>query len=326
MRVICIGECLVELRAVGPDSFARSYAGDVYNTAVYLKRSLPDAVVQFLTATGAIGLTAPWATAWRVIKFADGPFLAGKGDDAMSRAMRTAWRVHEIDDALAFTVLGGSPGLYLIETDALGERQFQYWRTNSAARHWLAMLQGHGESILWGADIVYLSGIALAILSPADRTRAIELMGRLRSRVGRIAFDPNMRLALWRTPQAAAAIMGAAMSACDIALPSTEDLKSLFDINEPTQQLDFLQQMGVHEVAVTLGPAGCAIANGALRMQLPSPKVGIVIDTSGAGDAFNGAYLARRLLGRSPMEAAQAGLAIASRVVTHAGAIVPASI
>jgi 2-dehydro-3-deoxygluconokinase len=42
-RVICIGECMVELRATGADTFARAYAGDAYNTAVYLKRSLPDA-------------------------------------------------------------------------------------------------------------------------------------------------------------------------------------------------------------------------------------------------------------------------------------------
>jgi 2-dehydro-3-deoxygluconokinase len=42
---------MVELRAVGADTFARSYAGDAYNTAVYLKRSLAEAQVQFLTAT-----------------------------------------------------------------------------------------------------------------------------------------------------------------------------------------------------------------------------------------------------------------------------------
>src|ERR1700675_4122259 len=297
MRGICIGECMVELRAVGADNFSRSYAGDVYNTAVYLKRSLPDADVQFLTATG---------------------------DDAMSRAMRQAWRGQDIDDTLAFTVSGGSPGLYLIETDAFGERRFQYWRSNSAARHWLAMLLDQGETDLWGADLVYLSGIALAILSPAERTDAIELMRRLRTRVGRIAFDPNMRLALWHTPQTAAEIMGAAMSACDIALPSTEDLTGLFEIIEPAQQIDLLQEMGVHEVALTLGAEGCAIADGAVRMQLRGPLVEKDIDTSGAGDAFNGAYLARRLAGGSAMEAAQAGLDLASRVVTYAGAIVPA--
>jgi 2-dehydro-3-deoxygluconokinase len=290
---------MVELRAVDADRFARSYAGDVYNTAIYLKRSLPDAEVCFLTATG---------------------------DDPMSQAMRRDWRAQEVDASLAFTVSGGSPGLYVIETDALGERRFQYWRSNSGARRWLALLHEHGESILWGADIIYLSGITLAVLSPEERPRAIELIRRLRSRVGRIAFDPNVRMALWQTPETAAATIAAAMSACDIALPSTEDLKVLFNIEEPQQQLDLLHEWNVHEVALTLGPDGCAIAEGESRTQLPGPKVARVIDTSGAGDAFNGAYLAGRLLGKPPAEAAQHGLIVASRVVTHAGAIVPVSV
>ena len=130
---------MVELRAVGEDRFARSYAGDVYNTAVYLKRSLAAAQVQFVSATG---------------------------DDAMSMAMRRVWRADGVDDSLAFPVSGGSPGLYLIETDASGERRFQYWRSHSAARRWLALLLREGESRLWGADIVYFSGITLAILAP----------------------------------------------------------------------------------------------------------------------------------------------------------------
>jgi 2-dehydro-3-deoxygluconokinase len=299
MRVVCIGECMVELRSLGTEHFARSYAGDAYNTAVYLKRSLPDADVQFLTATG---------------------------DDAMSRAMRETWRVQGINDALAFTIGGGSPGLYLIETDASGERRFQYWRSHSAARHWLAMLLKHGEEAVWGADIVYLSGISLAILKPGERARGIELMQGLRSRVERVAFDPNVRLALWDTPQTAAKVTSSALSLCDIALPSTDDLRELFGINEPARQLGHVQEMGVHEVALTLGAGGCIVADGARRLQLPGPKIANVIDTSGAGDAFNGAYLAHRLLGGSPADAAQAGLDLAARVVTHAGAIVPASV
>lgn len=299
MRVICIGECMVEFRAVDSDRFARSYAGDAYNTAIYLKRSLPGAEVCFLSATG---------------------------DDPVSQAMRRDWRAQEIDDSLTFTVSGGSPGLYVIENDTLGERRFQYWRSNSAARRWLALLQEHGESILWGADILYLSGITLAVLNPEERPRAIELMRRLRSRVGRIAFDPNVRMVLWETPESAASTIAAAMSACDIALPSTEDLKLLFNIEEPQQQLDLLREWSVHEVALTLGPDGCAIADGESRTRLPAPKVTGVIDTSGAGDAFNGAYLAGRLLGNSPAQAAREGLIVASRVVTHAGAIVPGSV
>jgi 2-dehydro-3-deoxygluconokinase len=296
--VICIGECMVELRAAGADTFARAYAGDAYNTAVYLKRSLPDAQVQFLTGTG---------------------------DDAISRAMREVWRAEGIDGALGFTVNGGSPGLYLIENDAQGERRFHYWRSNSAARRWFALLEDQDEIALWGADVIYLSGISLAILSPAERAGAIELLRRVRPHVGRIAFDPNVRLTLWETAQAAASTIEEALSIADIALPSREDVRLLLGVDDPTEQIDRLQRIGVREIALTLGAGGCLIADGDVRARLPAPHVTSIIDTSGAGDAFNGAYLATRLRGGSAAEAARSGLALGSRVVTHAGAVVPLS-
>ena len=298
-RVVCIGECMVELRATGANSFARAYSGDVYNTAVYLKRSLPNALVQFLSATG---------------------------DDAMSGAMRRAWHAEGIDDTLAFTVSGGSPGLYLIENDARGERRFQYWRSHSAARRWLTLLRDRDETVLRGADVVYLSGITLAILGPAERQGAIELLRRLRPHVGHIAFDPNVRLTLWETVQAAEAATQAALSIADIALPSTEDAGLLWRIDDPIAQITRLQEFGAREIALTLGADGCLVADGAVRTRLPAPGVAVITDTSGAGDAFNGAYLASRLQGGSVVEAAQSGLLLGSRVVAHAGAVVPASV
>ena len=288
---------MVELRATGANSFARAYSGDVYNTAVYLKRSLPDAQVQFLTATG---------------------------DDAMSGAMRKAWHAEGVDDTLAFTVSGGSPGLYLIENDARGERRFQYWRSQSAARQWLTLLRNRGETVLRGADIVYLSGITLAILGPAEREGAIELLRRLRPHVGRIAFDPNVRLTLWETVQAAEAALQAALSIADIALPSTEDAALLLHLDDPVRQMNRLLGFGAREIALTLGAGGCLVADGATFTRLPAPGADVISDTSGAGDAFNGAYLASRLRGCSVVEAAQSGLLLGSRVVAHAGAVVPA--
>jgi len=290
---------MVELRATTENTFVRAFAGDVYNTAVYLKRSLPEAQVQFLTAVG---------------------------DDATSRAMRNAWVSEGIDDTLAFTLEGGLPGLYLIETDARGERRFQYWRSNSAARRWLSLLQAQGESVLWGADIIYISGIALAILNSNERSSAIELLRRVRMHVGRIAFDPNVRLALWETAQIAAETIESALSMCDVALPSSDDIAQLFRLEEPEQQANRLLAMGVCELALTLGSSGCLVVDGEVRARLPAPAVDTVADSSGAGDAFNGAYLATRLRGGSAEKAAQAGLLVASRVVTRAGAIVPKSI
>lgn len=296
-RVVCIGECMVEMRASGENRFERGFAGDVYNTAVYLKRSLPEARVQFATATG---------------------------DDALSAAMRESWQMEGIDDALAFTVRGGAPGLYLIETHGAGERRFHYWRSNSAARQWLAQLQPH-ESSLDGADLVYFSGISLAILSAPEREAALELFQRLRNHVGLIAFDPNVRLTLWESAPIAAACIAAAFSVCNISLPSSEDLTQAFNIERPLQQLELLRGWGVREAALTLGAAGCLLGPHT-PAHVPSHLVESVIDTSGAGDAFNGAYLAKRLQGLTPVQAAEAGLRVASRVVTHAGAVVPSNV
>jgi 2-dehydro-3-deoxygluconokinase len=298
-RVVCIGECMVELRGMGTDCFVRSFAGDVYNTAVYLKRSLPEAQVQFFT---------------------------GVGDDSMSASMRAAWRAENIDDGLAFVVQGGSPGLYLIETDDAGERRFQYWRSASAARQWFSMLLRHGEKLLWGADLIYISGIALAILSEEEQIDAVLMLRRLHGHVGKIAFDPNVRASLWPSHGAASKTLRAAFSSCDIALPSTEDLRWLFNTAEPEQQLILLRDLGVREIAMTLGAAGGVVLSGDERAYIKAPAVTRVIDTSGAGDAFNGAYLAARLRAVAPGSAAAAALEVASRVVSHAGAIVPIAV
>jgi len=292
---------MVELRASegASETFSRSYAGDAYNTAVYLKRSLPQALVQFLTATG---------------------------DDTISTAMRSAWDLQGIDAKLAFTVGGATPGLYLIETDPAGERRFQYWRKDSAAQHWLALLLAKGESILWGADLVYISGISLAILEMEQRAQAIALLERLEGHVGRIAFDPNLRPALWENRETALFTIGAALKFSDIALPSTEDLRLLFEVESPDAQLDALEARGSREVAVTLGSDGCIVSLEKKRTWIPPVEAPQVIDTSGAGDSFNGAYLAVRLHGGSAEHAAKFGMTVASRVVSHRGAIIPCSI
>jgi 2-dehydro-3-deoxygluconokinase len=299
MRVVCAGECMVELRENGPDSFARGYAGDVYNTAVYLKRSLPAAQVQLLTATG---------------------------DDALSDAMRASWRLESIDETLAFRVSGGTPGLYMIETDAAGERRFHYWRRDSAARRWWALLAAHGESVLTGADILYLSGIALAILSPEDRILALSLLKGLKGQVGCIAFDPNVRPSLWANIAEARAVLRDALALCDIALPSADDLTWLFGVEQPDTQVKLLRELGVGEIALTLGANGALVASHEETVYIASPKPDQIIDTSGAGDAFNGAYLAERVRGHTSADAARRGLALAARVVAHRGALIPAAL
>lgn len=289
-RAVCIGECMVEFRPAGEDLYRRGVAGDAYNTAVYLKRSAPEIDVQFATVTGA---------------------------DPLSQAMRLAWAKEGVGDALAAVAPDRRPGLYMIELDPTGERSFHYWRGESAARGWARRLSAEA---LAGADLVYLSGVSLGILPPEDLPSAFDLLRALRGRVARVAFDPNLRPVLWGDLARAREAFEAMVGLADILLPSGDDMEALYGESDLEALGRRLAGLGAREFAITAATEPCLVFDGQVRRIAP-PAVRRVVDTSGAGDSFNGGYLAARMAGRPPAEAARAGLALAAYVVTQPGAI-----
>ena len=295
-RVIAIGECMVELSAAGPGLLRRRFAGDAYNTAVYLKRARPGIDVSFLTVTG---------------------------DDPLSAEMRAAFAAEGVAEDLAFTDPARRPALYLIETDAAGERRFHYWRGESAARGWLRALQAAGgAAVLAGADLVYVSGISLAILPEDQLVQAIALLAG-RPKGVRLAYDPNLRPVLWSSPRAARSCLEAMARIADILLPSRQDLQALLGEDETEAQMNALIGFGAQEAAITAEAADCLVWDGR-ELQAFTPPAAQVVDTSGGGDSFNGAYLAARLTGAGPGEAAREGLELAAKVVGQQGALIDA--
>lgn len=295
-RVLCLGECMIELRHHDPRTLDLGYAGDTFNTAVYLRRTL-DA----LTTTAEVA------------------YLTGVGDDAYSTAMRAAWRDHGITDA-AVTVPGHVPGLYTVRTDDTGERSFTYWRGESAARHLFT-----GTDWLDGAeaDVLYLSGITLQLMSPAARTALLTHLDRTRPRRRWLVFDTNYRPAGWSDPAEAAEAMRALTTRCDIVLATLDDETALHGPHTAHQALRRISDLGPAEVVVKTGADGVRLTDGDHTRHVPATPVAHVRDTTAAGDSFAGAYLAGRLSGTSPADAAALGNHIAAQVVATPGAITP---
>lgn len=291
MKVAAIGEAMIELSMDG-DMAAVGVAGDTLNSAIYLKRSAPELEVDYVTRLGTE------------------PFSAKIRDFIMAQGVGT--RAIESD-------ANGTPGLYAITTDSSGERSFTYWRDSAAARSVFSTPDGPDFSVLEGYDVVYLSGISLAILPEQTRVALMGWLGAFRAKGGRVVYDSNYRPRLWQDKATAQAVNQAMWALSDIALPSIDDEQAITDENADAVAARFvaLGKTG----ALKRGPSGpLCLATGTVGDYAPA---GRVVDTTAAGDSFNGAYLGAVLSGLDQAAALQAGHNLASRVVGHKGAILP---
>jgi 2-dehydro-3-deoxygluconokinase len=300
IRIASIGECMIELRHRSATELALAFGGDTLNTAVYLARLTRDRGVRV-------------------------DYITALGDDAYSDAMLEAWRNEAVGTDLVARVPGRLPGLYTIRTDPQGERSFTYWRSASAARDMLrAERAGQIGAALEGYDLLYFSGITLSVLDPPQRAALATIADRLRAGGTQVAFDGNYRPVGWPEPATARAAYDEMLARIDIALPTLDDEQALFGVPDAPTCADRLHRLGVGEVAVKLGRAGCFLSSAAFTGEVAAAPVEDVVDSTAAGDSFNAGYLAARLLGAEPPEAARLGNHLAARVIAHPGAIVPA--
>lgn len=288
-KIICLGEAMLELSRAG-ELWQMGFGGDTLNTAVHLARSGHS--VSYMTALGS---------------------------DPFSEELRLRWQEEGIDCSLALTHPTRQTGLYAITTDTKGERSFTYWRDGSAARA-MFEISAMDEAIAAAetADLFYFSLISLAILPPQGRQDLLHLAGKVRDLGGLVAFDGNYRPRLWESPETAARMRDQAIAFADIGLPTFEDEALLCGAKTAREVAAHWRSAGCSEVIVKLGADGCLLPDGTL---CPVPTALQPIDTSGAGDAFNGGYLAARMKGAAIADAALAGHALAGWNIMRPGAI-----
>jgi 2-dehydro-3-deoxygluconokinase len=295
-RIVSIGEVMIEMTRGQDGRFSQSSGGDTFNTAVYLARR---------------GLPVAYATAL--------------GDDIYSDRIVSLAAAEGIATDLIVRVPGRLPGLYLIETDAKGERSFSYWRDNAPARE-LFELPDWGriaESIV-GARIVYFSGITLSIYSNQGIGRFLALLELARKAGTKVVFDGNYRPRSWKGDlQRTRTVFMEALKRVDIALPTYDDEALLWGDASPDATIERLQAFGIAEIAIKNGPNSALVASGGHKEFVPVPDVVVPIDTTAAGDSFNAGYMAARLADENPGDAAVAGHRLASEVIRHRGAIMP---
>ena len=293
MKIVCYGEALVEFTRIDRDGqaplYRQGFGGDTSNTAI--------AVTRQDVRSG---------------------FVSALGDDRFGKSLRALWRSEGVDDTHVLVDARRPTGIYFINPDPEG-RDFSYYRKGSAASEYAPSDLPTGY--LAGADILHLSAISLAI-SASAREAGFAAIECARNAGVKVSFDTNLRLNLWPL-EMAREVTHRAMALSHIALPSLDDSRVLTGLREPEEIARYYLDLGAGLVALKMGSEGVWIADGEAEHQhLPAFPVEPV-DATGAGDAFDGIFLARYLESGCPFDAAWRALVGAALTTTGYGAVAP---
>ena len=298
-RALLIGECMVELRQAGDGLMRKGFAGDTFNTAYYLRSFLPEAwPVDYFTAVGTDAISD------EMLAFIEG---TGVGTGFIRRLPER------------------TPGLYMIHLKD-GERSFSYWRSASAAR----LLADDPQSLrvaIDASDTIFFSGITLAILATDALATLLAEIGRAKAAGKLVAFDPNIRPRLWDNADRMRQAISAGAEVSSMVMPSFEDEQTHFGDTSVDATIARYAGLGVKKLVVKDGAAGITLSFDGSQSFVPATQAEKIVDTTGAGDSFNGAFLANYLQTGDHFGAARFAAGVAAAVIGHHGALVsPAEI
>lgn len=296
--LLAIGECMVELVPNGVRECQQSFAGDTYNALVYAKRFAGQLNCELFSAVG---------------------------EDILSINMLKKWQQEGISSKQVIQTADHNVGIYAISTDQHGERSFDYWRNQSAAKHMMELYEKQPFDLGLGkSDWIFFSGISLAILNDASKHVLLDLLASLKQQDCTIAFDPNYRARMWQSKAHAIDWLERAYQISDLVLPGLDDHYTLFGHTDANDIVDYCQQFAIDEVVIKAGSKGMQVfCQNNLTAQCsfnPAPKQ---VDSTAAGDSFAGTYLAARMTHHEPQSALHIADKVASQVVQHQGAILP---
>lgn len=275
----------------GFDTAGLGFAGDTYNTAWYLAGQGTE--VQFATLVGC---------------------------DAVSDRFVAQAQAAGIGTTFTLRHPSRTMGLYMIHLSA-GERSFSYWRDQAAARL-LADDPAALDRAFAATDVIYFTGITLAILGDVGRNRFEAALIRARAKGKRIVFDTNLRPRLWESDDQMCAQIMRFAAVSDLALPSFDDEAEYFGDGDRRATAARYARAGVSLVVVKDGAGDVLCLSDGEETEVAVTSATKVVDTTAAGDSFNAGFLASYLTGAGLAQAVASGADLAKQVIGARGALV----
>ncbi|CAE6235197.1 unnamed protein product [Arabidopsis lyrata] len=211
-------------------------------------------------------------------------FIGKVGDDEFGRMLADILRLNNVDNsgmrfdhnartALAFVTLRGD-----------GEREFLFFRHPSAD---MLLLESElDKNLIQKAKIFHYGSISL--IEEPCRSTQLAAMKIAKSAGSLLSYDPNLRLPLWPSEEAARKEIMSIWNLADVIKISEDEITFLTGGDDPYDDDVVLQKLfhpNLKLLVVSEGPNGCRYYTKEFKGRVAGVKVKPV-DTTGAGDAF----------------------------------------
>ena len=293
INVCSIGEAMIEISNIKNSLYNQSFAGDTLNFCNYLDKKKLNAF-----------------------------FLSAIGKSEINKSLLNFVRSKKISTKYIKQINQFEIGLYLIKNKDNGEKQFFYWRDESAAKQYfnnIDFLNLYKE--LKNFDYIYFSGITLSIIHISKLNNFIKLLKLLKSKKIKIVFDFNIRPSRWNKKNLNI-FLDSVLKFVDICFLSGEDMNYWKNKNNIKSYEQIVRKYKLKHSIFRKNAKFTYVFLNKTRYVFKNKLLKTVVDTSGAGDGFNAAYLSNFIVNNDPVLALKAGSSLGSKIVMKKGAIV----
>lgn len=238
-------------------------------------------------------------------------WMSRLGTDEFGESILAFLRAEGVDVSAVVRDADAPTAVFFKERRRAGESRVFYYRAGSAASR--LSTSDLDEEYIRGARCLHLTGITPA-LSPGCAAVTRRAMEIAREAGIPVSFDPNVRLKLWSAEAARESLLDL-LPLVDWLLAGHEEVELLTGESDPERAAAMLAERGPGTVVVKLGSAGALALSGDESISCPAFPVEVV-DTIGAGDAFDAGFLSGRLRGWSLSESVRLGTILGALATT----------
>ncbi|MCI8351076.1 MAG: carbohydrate kinase [Oscillospiraceae bacterium] len=217
-----------------------------------------------------------------------GEFLGKVGDDRFGHLLKDTLDAQGVGSSGLLLDPRFHTTLAFVHLDEKGDRSFSFYRTQGADTQLTP--EELPLALIAGCRIFHFGSLTLT--DGPSRSATLKALDYARAQGKTISCDPNWRPLLWDSPARYVAELKPLLPLCHLVKASEEELALITGEQDTAAGAKALLALGVQVLVITMGPAGCTVFTGEGSRHLPTYDVKVV-DTTGSGDAFWGAFLSR---------------------------------